>query len=153
MSSNDLRRHDRPPFLQIDPPHPADVPFYLHERPYYPSLYPESVDYDYAPAGIGGNGLAPAGVIGGVGVALKALKATAALKGLKLLGIPLGLLGIAALSGIIPPTAIGGINLPFQGKRKKRSLPLSDARLRMPLKFEEHLYKKPFTIKRKTILR
>ncbi|GIY27856.1 hypothetical protein CDAR_515781 [Caerostris darwini] len=97
-----------------------------HDNFYYD--YPENpVSYDYQaysnnPLQVG-NPLKVAGIAGTAGVALKAFKAKSVLK---LLKIPAGLAllgGIAALAaGLAPPAVIGSINLPFNGKRKKRSI-------------------------------
>ncbi|CAL1281872.1 unnamed protein product, partial [Larinioides sclopetarius] len=71
----------------------------------------------------GSNPLPAVGVAGSAGLALKALKAKSVLKLLKIpLGI--GLVGAALAAGLAPPAVIGSINLPFQGKRKKRSAAL-----------------------------
>lgn len=85
-------------------------------EPYFPE-YPDAVDFSDYPEQ-SPNYLAPMGIAGGAGLALKAAKTKAKLKGLKLLAVPAGIAllgGIAALaSGVIPPAVIGGINLPFQ---------------------------------------
>ncbi|GFS28996.1 hypothetical protein NPIL_105631 [Nephila pilipes] len=85
--------------------------------------YPENPGY-YDYQGYSNNPLQVAGIAGSAGLALKALKAKSILK---LLKIPAGLAllgGIAALAaGLAPPAVIGSINLPFQGKRKKRHIP------------------------------
>lgn len=85
-------------------------------EPYFPD-YPDTVDFSDYPEQ-NPNYLAPIGIAGGAGLALKAAKTKAKLKGLKLLALPAGIAllgGIAALaSGVIPPAVIGGINLPFQ---------------------------------------
>ncbi|GFY45728.1 hypothetical protein TNIN_416451 [Trichonephila inaurata madagascariensis] len=96
-----------------------------HGKFYYD--YPEDPGY-YEYQGYNNNPLQIAGIAGSAGLALKTIKAKSILK---LLKIPAGLAvlgGIAALAaGLAPPAVIGSINLPFQGKRKKRDI--SDKKL------------------------
>lgn len=94
-------------------------------EPYFPE-YPDTVDFSDYPEQ-NPNYLAPIGIAGGAGLALKAAKTKAKLKGLKLLAVPAGIAllgGIAALaSGVIPPAVIGGINLPFQVSQMHKRAP------------------------------